>query len=67
MEAYRVNLSILVEPVVSTVLAAVLFAEIPGPRFYAGACLVLAAVFMALWQPRGQAGGEGSISVSDPE
>lgn len=67
MEAYRVNLSILVEPVVSTVLAALLFAEIPGTRFSAGACLVLAGVFMALWQP-GAVGGEGpALPLSDPE
>jgi len=50
LEAYRVNLSILVEPVVSTALAAVLFAEIPGPRFYVGAVLVFAGVLWALWQ-----------------
>ena len=67
MEAYRVNLSILVEPVVSTVLAALLFAEIPGPRFYAGACLVLAGVFMALWQPRSQGGDAAAVPLSDPE
>jgi drug/metabolite transporter (DMT)-like permease len=48
IESYRVNLSILVEPVVSTILAAILFAEIPGPRFYAGAALVLAGVLLAL-------------------
>ncbi len=50
MESYRVNLSILVEPVVSTILAAMLFAEIPGPWFYLGALLVLAGVVTALWR-----------------
>lgn len=55
LEAYRVNLSILVEPVVSTALAAVLFAEIPGPRFYVGAVLVSAGVLLALWR-RGPSG-----------
>ncbi len=51
LESYRVSLSILVEPVVSTVLAALLFAEIPGPRFYFGAALVACGVILALWQP----------------
>lgn len=50
LESYRVSLSILVEPVVSTALAALLFAEIPGPRFYLGAVLVLFGVILALWQ-----------------
>jgi drug/metabolite transporter (DMT)-like permease len=54
MEAYRVNLSILVEPVVSTALAALLFAEIPGSRFYLGAVLVFGGVMLALWQPGGK-------------
>ncbi len=48
METYRVNLSVLVEPVVSIILAAVLFAEIPGPRFYFGAVFVFAGVVIAL-------------------
>ncbi len=48
MESYRVNLSILVEPVVSTLLAALLFAEIPGPRFYFGAAFVAAGVLLVL-------------------
>lgn len=48
MESYRVNLSILVEPVVSTILAAILFAEIPGGRFYVGACLVFIGVIAAM-------------------
>ena len=45
------SLSILVEPVVSIALAALLFAEIPGPRFYFGAALVTCGVILALWQP----------------
>jgi drug/metabolite transporter (DMT)-like permease len=48
METYRVNLSILVEPVVSIILAGILFAEIPGLRFYMGAVLVFAGVVIAL-------------------
>jgi drug/metabolite transporter (DMT)-like permease len=51
IESYRVNLSILVEPVVSTVLAAILFHEVPGLRFYPGAALVLCGVLIALWEP----------------
>lgn len=51
IESYRVNLSILVEPVVSTTLAAILFSEIPALRFYPGAALVLAGVLLALWEP----------------
>jgi len=64
IEAYRVNLSILVEPVVSTILAALLFAEIPGPRFYIGALFVLAGVLMALWQT---ASPEGPATARDSE
>lgn len=50
IESYRVILSLLVEPVVSTILAALLFAEYPSARFYAGAALVFAGVFLALWE-----------------
>jgi drug/metabolite transporter (DMT)-like permease len=53
IETYRVNLSILVEPVVSTILAAILFGEIPGARFYLGAGCVVAGVVLALWLPSG--------------
>ncbi len=52
IESYRVNLSLLVEPVVSTILAALLFAEYPSPRFYGGAVLVFVGVFLALWERR---------------
>jgi drug/metabolite transporter (DMT)-like permease len=48
MESYRVSLSILVEPVVSSLLAALLFAEIPGPAFFPGALLIFAGVFLAM-------------------
>jgi drug/metabolite transporter (DMT)-like permease len=48
MESYRVSLSILVEPVVSSILAALLFAEIPGPAFFPGALLIFAGVFLAM-------------------
>jgi len=49
MEAYKVGLAILAEPVVSTALAALLFGEVPGGRFYAGASLTLSGVLLALW------------------
>lgn len=48
MESYRVSLSILVEPVVSSILAALLFAEIPGLGFFPGALLIFAGVFLAM-------------------
>jgi drug/metabolite transporter (DMT)-like permease len=51
MESYRVSLSILVEPVVSSILAALLFAEIPGPAFFPGALLLFAGVFLAMGRP----------------
>jgi len=54
IETYRVNLSILVEPVVSTILAAILFGEIPGTRFYLGAGCVVTGVVLALWLPSGR-------------
>lgn len=49
MAAYRVSLATLVEPVVSTILAALLLSEIPPPLFYPGAALVFAGVVLALW------------------
>ena len=51
MEAYKVNIGILTEPIISTVLAAILFAEMPGPWFYAGALLTLGGVWLALKAP----------------
>jgi len=51
METYKVGLAILAEPVVSTLLAALLFAEVPGVRFYPGAALTLCGVLLALWPP----------------
>lgn len=48
MQAHRVQLCVLVEPVVSTLLAALLFAEMPGPLFYPGAAMVFAAVAVIL-------------------
>lgn len=48
MQAHRVQLCVLVEPVVSTVLAALLFAETPGALFYPGAAMVFAAVAVIL-------------------
>lgn len=48
MQAHKVQLGILVEPVVSTLLAALLFAEVPGPLFYPGAALIFAAVALSL-------------------
>ncbi len=48
IESYRVIISLLVEPVVSTLLAALLFAEYPSARFYAGALLVFAGILLAM-------------------
>jgi drug/metabolite transporter (DMT)-like permease len=48
MPAYKVNLCALVEPVVSTVLAAALFAEFPTALFYPGTALIFAGVWMAI-------------------
>lgn len=49
METYKVGLATLAEPVVSTALAALLFSEVPGAVFYAGAALALSGVVLALW------------------
>ena len=48
IESYRVSLSILVEPVVSSILAALLFAEIPGAAFFPGALMIFTGVFLAM-------------------
>ena len=53
MATYRVSLTILVEPVVSTILAAILLSEVPQPLFYPGSFLVLAGVVLALWEKEG--------------
>lgn len=52
MAAYRVSLTILVEPVVSTILAAILLSEVPPAVFYPGALLVFGGVFLALFEKR---------------
>ena len=65
METYRVNLSVLVEPVVSIILAAVLFAEIPGPRFYLGAVFVFAGVVIALSR-HGDSASKGDWLRTEP-
>lgn len=56
MAAYRVSLTILIEPVVSTILAAILLSEVPPPIFYAGALLVFAGVVLALWEDEAPTG-----------
>ncbi len=51
IEAYKVNIAVLVEPVVSAILAALLFAELPGILFYPGSALTLFAVWLELKAP----------------
>jgi drug/metabolite transporter (DMT)-like permease len=46
--AQEVQLALLGEPVLSSLLAALLFAEIPHPSFYPGAALVLAGLAIGL-------------------
>jgi drug/metabolite transporter (DMT)-like permease len=62
MAAYRVSLALLVEPVVSIALAALLLSEIPPPLFYPGALLVFLGVGAALW---GESSSEFRVPSSE--
>lgn len=48
LEAYKVNMTNLGEPVVASALAALFFAEFPGVWFYPGAALILAGIAITL-------------------
>jgi drug/metabolite transporter (DMT)-like permease len=52
LKAYVVNAGFLGEPIVATILAYFLFAEIPDPYFYAGASLVFAGLTLLLLRQR---------------
>jgi drug/metabolite transporter (DMT)-like permease len=58
MPAYKVNLCVLVEPVVSTTLAAFLFAERPTTLFFPGAALIFLGVWMGVGKRSSGGGGE---------
>jgi len=63
IESYRVNLSLLTEPVVSTILAALLFAEYPSPRFYLGAVLIFVGVLVVLRDGKRPQDGEAMAGI----
>ena len=48
LEAYKVNMTNLGEPVVASALAVLFFAEFPGVWFYPGAALILAGIAITL-------------------
>lgn len=56
MPAYKVNLCALLEPIVSSVLAALLFAEVPTALFYPGAALIFVGVWLGMKKVQGVAG-----------
>ncbi len=47
LRAFTVNMAVLGEPVLATLYAALLFREIPGAAFYAGAALIGAGIALA--------------------
>ena len=53
VEVYKVNLAVIGEPLLATVLAYLIFHEVPGWAFYLGAALVVVGIFVALW-PKSQ-------------
>jgi drug/metabolite transporter (DMT)-like permease len=53
VEVYKVNLAVIGEPLLATILAYLIFHEVPGRAFYLGAALVIAGIFVALW-PKSQ-------------
>ena len=54
MRALTVNLAILGEPLLATLYAALLLAEVPTPSFYAGAALIVGGVALAVWDESGR-------------
>ncbi len=54
LRAFTVNMAILGEPVLATAYAAVLFREVPGKAFYAGALLIVAGIVLAAHDERGR-------------
>jgi len=54
LRAFTVNSTIVVEPIVATILAWVLFREIPSPWLYPGAVLLMVALFLGLKSEGGE-------------
>jgi drug/metabolite transporter (DMT)-like permease len=52
LPAFTVNMAVLGEPVLATLYAALLFGEVPGAAFYAGAALIGAGIVLATTQER---------------
>ena len=53
LRAFTVNMAVLGEPVLATLYAALLFGEVPGAAFYAGAALIAGGIVVASRQERG--------------
>ncbi len=53
VKAYVVGVAVLGEPIGASILAVVLFKELPGPASFLGAGLILIGVFLALYKERG--------------
>jgi len=49
---YKVNLGLLLEPVIATAGGVILFGEYPPPVFFAGAGCILSALILLLWMER---------------
>ncbi len=52
IEVYKINLAVLGEPLIASILAYFLFAELPHGWFFAGAVLILTGIVLALWERR---------------
>ena len=63
MQIFKVNLALLLEPVLATLSGVVFLAEYPSPYFYAGAFLVLIALVYLVYNEKGKpASRDGNVS-----
>lgn len=58
IEVYKVNLAVLGEPLIASILAYFFFQELPLGWFYAGAALILGGIALALWEGKTKVGSK---------
>ena len=58
MDSHKAGLFFLMQPVVGSLLGAILLGEVLTPAFFGGGALILAAVYLALEQKETSKGAE---------